>query len=461
MSITTLPQKVKSPWVLVPLFLLLVGSLATLWFFHSFEKKEYTVTTGSSPQARSNPLLAAQEYLRQSGYNSESVKGLNLLTQLPPVSDAIFIRHLPAGLSNSIISDLLSWVEQGGHLLVVPNPNSLESNHPGKTTLLEQLGVDILEKEKSDCGCPEDDDENTATASTDTEKVTKETTEEQQDKKIDKPESTIPAGPRHSLIYANLDENTVQLETLQPRLLRDNSNTAVFKIDGSYSIDYEVEEDKQRADQNEYIERDGAWLLQYQLGAGKVTVLSEMFLFNNYRIGDYDHAYFLSWLTREDSTTWLLYSTAVDPFLKILWKKAPLFWITLAILLLLIIWRLQMQSGSQLRPALDERYNIMQHIDATAQYNWRTSNLETMVKTNRKIVWNMLLGRKMGIQTEQANPEKIDIERLVQKTGMTKKQLHTAFQKAIETEQDLIQTSNFMQQLNTHISGGDKKKNDN
>jgi DNA-binding phage protein len=458
MTIKTLTQSVKSPWLLVPFFLLLVSCLSALWFFHNFEKKEYTITTGSSPQARNNPLLAAQEYLQLSGYRSESVKGLDLLTELPPVSDAIFIRHLPAGLSNSITKDLLFWVEQGGHLLVMPNLNALASTHPGRTTLFEQLGVDLVEREETDCGCPNDDEEDAA-ASTETDTVTEGTTGEQQENKTDQPEPTIEPGPYHLLIYADLDEQTIQLETLTPQLLRDKSNSAVFSIDGSYFIDYEEEEDKQRGDQNDYIERDGAWLLQYRIGAGKVTVLSEMYLFNNSRVGDYDHAFFLSWLTRDDSTVWMLYSTVTDSFLKILWEKAPLFWLTLAVLLVLIIWRLQMQSGSQLRPALDERHNIMQHIDATAQYYWRTSNLKAMVNYNRKVVWNRLIGRKMGVQADRQNMD-IDISRLAQKTGMTKKQLYAAFQQSIETEPDLIQTSNFMQHLNVHISGGDKKKND-
>jgi len=456
MTIKTLVQYGKSPWVLIPLLLLFLSVLAALWFFHNFEKKEYTITTGSSPQARNNPLLAAQEYLQQSGFRSESIKGLDLLADLPPVSDAIFIRNLPVGLSDSILSDLLFWVEKGGHLLVVPNLNSMESTHPGRTTLFEKLGVTILEMEKTDCGCPEEDDETITTASTDTEKA-EDTTEDSSVNEYDRPESTVARGLGPRLIYADLDEHSVQLETLTPRLLRDISESAVFTMDGSYFIDYEEEEDKQRGDQNDYVERDGSWLLQYQVEAGKVTVLSEMHLFNNYRIGDYDHAYFLSWLTEDDSTIWLMFSTNVDPFLKILWKKAPLFWLSLAMLLVFIVWRLQMQSGTQMRPALDERHNIMQHIDATAQYFWRTKNLKAMVKHNRKVVWKMLIGRKMGIQADQQKAG-INISRLAQKTGMTQKQLHTAFQQSVDTEQDLIQTSYLMQQLNMHISGGDKKQ---
>jgi hypothetical protein len=447
MTIKTVLQNTRSPWVLLSLFVLLAGFLATLWFFHNFEKKEYTINTGSSPQARNNPLLAAQEYLQQSGYHCESVKGLDLLTELPPVTDALFIRYFPAGLSNSMTSDLLAWVEQGGHLLVQPNLTSLKSDHPGRLTIFEKLGVNILEEEEEDCGCPEEDDGTAA----------EESSGEEQDKEIDKPESVTQQGPSHNLIYADLGDTTVQLETWYPDLLVDDSNSAVFSIDGSYSIDYEEEEDKQRGDQNDLVERNGAWLLQYRLGAGRVTVLSEMYLFNNYNIGDYDHAYFLSWLTRDDATIWLLYSTEVDAFLKILWKKAPLFWLAFSILLLLIIWRFQMQSGSQLRPALDERHNIMLHIDATAQYNWRTNNLASMVNNNRKVVWNMLIGRRMGIQADRKDTD-IDISRLAQKSGMTQQQLHTAFQQTIETEQDLIQASTYLQRLNMHMSGGENKE---
>ena len=72
--------------------------------------------------------------------------------------------------------------------------------------------------------------------------------------------------------------------------------------------------------------KDGAWLLQYDLGSGKVTVLSEMWLFRNGSIGEYDHAFFLSWLLRDTDRVWLIYATSSDPLGAILWSRLPYFW---------------------------------------------------------------------------------------------------------------------------------------
>ncbi len=459
MTVRAISVNVKSPWVFVPLLLLIFISTATFWFFYNFEKEEYTIHTGSSPQARKNPLLAAKEYLQQSGYRSESVEGLDLLAALPPSTDALVIRRLPGGLSNSITANLLNWVEQGGHLVMVPNANSQKSDHPGRNTLLEQLGIEVLEREKSNCGCPKKDDEKTTSESTDTNNSAADNTNDQPEKGAENSASTADPGPRNRIVYADLDEYSVQLETFRPRLLKDSSDTAVFKIDGSYFIDYEEEADKTRSDQNEYTEREGDWLLQYEWGLGRITVMSEMFLFSNHRIGDYDHAYFLTWLLSEAQTIWLLHSTEVESFLTLLWQKAPLFWLALLVVVVLTIWRLQMQSGSPLWPALDERHNIMYHIDATAQYNWRTNNLSAMVEGNRRTVWSDLISRKIGLQTDRQKMN-VAISRLVQKTGMTEKQLQAAFQQSIETEQDIIRTSKLMQRINMLISGGDKRKND-
>lgn len=445
----------RSSWLLVLFVLLVVGGLATLWFFQNFEKQEYTITTGSSPQARSNPLLAAQEYLQESGVRSESVKGIGLLADLPPPTDALIIRHLPTGLSKTLISNMLTWVEQGGHLVVVPHRNAMESDNPGRTTLFEQLGVAYAEKVEDDCGCPPEEDD-TAVTTTESEQLPTDNGDQNKEKSA-QPDEKGPSGPRNWLITTELDGQSVQLETLRPRLLRDTADSASLSINGSYITEYEEEEDKLHSDHSALKEREGDWLLQYKLGAGRVTVLSEMHLFTNYRIGDYDHAYFLSWLTRDDDTIWLLHSTNVEPFLKILWNKVPLFWVSLAVLMILLVWHLQMQSGSLLRPSLDERQNIMEHIGATAHYNWRTSGFSTMVSKNRKILWNMLIGRKMGLQPNHQKID-LDISRLSQKTGMTENELHSAFQKPIETEQDLIQSSGFMQQIHVHISGGEKKE---
>ncbi|MDJ0621617.1 MAG: DUF4350 domain-containing protein [Desulfocapsaceae bacterium] len=456
MTVKSIVQNVRSPWLILPVFVIVVVVTATAWFFYKFEKEDYTINTGSSPQARRNPLLAAQEYLNQSGFHSKSSAGLDLLAELPPPTDALLIRQLPSGLSDTITTNLLNWVEQGGHLVVVPNVYALESDHPGKNTLFEQLGVEVLEWKKTDCGCPETDDEQTTSPSPDNQEAVAKSANNQQDADTEDPGSTGDPGLRKRLIITDLEKSRVHLETFQPRLLRDVNAAAIFSIHGSYFIVHE-NEPKEDLTQNEYIVREGSWLLQFERGGGRVTVMSEMGIFSNQRIGDYDHAFFLSWLVDEDATIWLQYSTEVSSFLTILWQKAPLFWLSVMILVVFLIWRQQMQSGPQLQLTEDHRQNIMHHIDATAQFNWRTANLSTMVENNRKTIWNELLSRKLGILTGRQKTD-VTISRLVQKTGMTEEQLQATFQQTVATEQDIIRTTEYLQHIITLISGGEKRK---
>ena len=68
-----------------------IGGAGIFWFFSTFERKEVEVLGRPSPGAQRNLYLAAERLLRFVGTDAESVKGLDLLVDLPPVEDAVFV----------------------------------------------------------------------------------------------------------------------------------------------------------------------------------------------------------------------------------------------------------------------------------------------------------------------------------------------------------------------------------
>jgi hypothetical protein len=470
MSWSAATRKFRTPWVIVPIILLLALSLGTLWFFHNFERKEIEIHQGTSPAARNNPLLAAERYLLESGQPATNEKGMTFFSNLPSPRDAILILHLPGGLSKSISDNLIGWVEAGGHLLLMPNP--LASDHPGNSNVLKQLGVKLQESEDdSNCGCPSEAEEETD--SNDDAGISTEDSEDTVDTDLKGAEEneTVLDGtredeivdedddyhPYNTIIDLSVEGFSIQLESFSPTLLEDTLQSAVYRIDGSYHIEYEEEEDKKREDNYEKITEDGAWLLQYKVGAGRVTVLSEMLLFSNTRIGEYDHAFFLSWLVKDSDQVWLHHAGNTESLLAILWNKFTYFWISLIMLILLSLWKLQKQSGELLRPQSENRHSIMTHIDASGQYNWRINKLSTIIESNRKTLLHWWAGRKLGHGREGID---IDLVPLAAKLGISENEINEAFRRKIGSEQDLIITSRALQKIQTLIQGGESTRND-
>lgn len=457
MTFAGIAHKVRTPLVIVPILVVLPLALASVWFLNTFEKKPFEVQRGMSLAARTNPLLASQRYVQASGRPAESLQGMELFTNLPSPGDAILIRRLPLGLSQSITDSLYDWVAAGGHLLLVPNP--MGKHHPGAGNLLDKLGVRLQENDdSSDCGCPPDPEEDDLNTNTDQDQapVAEEIPATDVDEKDDDDDGYHPYNRITDLI---VDGFPIQLQFFGTTLLEDTNNAATYRIEGTFHMEYSEESDKNRLDNHKEIKQDGAWLLQYTIGAGTVTVLSETTLFHNSNIGERDHAFFLSWLLRDADKIWLLYASTMEPLSAIVWNSMPYFWISLIILTVLIIWRLQKRSGTVLQPPSANRRNILAHIEATGEYAWRMNKSSAMIATNRKAVLQWWAGHKLGQRPDLENKD-IDAAALAARSGISEQELHDAFRLKVDHEQHLIQTSRALQKIETLIQGGETNQND-
>jgi|GEM_PF-1250345 len=442
-------QKVRSPWVTVPVVLGIVLTLGTFWFLNNYEKKAFEEFRGGSPAARKNQLLAAQKYLETLGKKTVGYSEISYLSTLPPPKGALFIRRFPRGLNKSINDNLFAWVESGGHLLITPNFWQKDTLSNGD--ILARLGVQ-MEKNENDCGCPP----KTGTVQTKTKdkKEPKQTVVVQTKKK-----KTNGYHPYDSIIDLDIDGRLIHLEYFGAALLTDSKKSATLRINGSYHISYREKADKKRKDNNSIKNKKGDWLLQYKVGKGKITVLSENTLFTNQAIGKYDHAFLLSWLLQDDKTVRLLYSSNTKGLPVLVWEKMPLFWVSLSVILVLLIWRLQKRGGSLLQPEMEEQLNILTHIDASGTFSWRTNSARTIIAANRKAVLKRWAERKLGYKQDQ-DTRQLSAATLAAKTGFPEKDVFNAFRIRVESEQDLIKTSRALQEIHKRLHGGESTRHD-
>lgn len=442
-----------SPWLTVPGLMVLALLLGTVWFLYTFEKEEYEYTRDLSPEALRNPLLAAEKYMRRVGHPSQGVKGSQIFLDMPSVSDAILIRYSPSGLGREMSENLDSWVKDGGHLLVLPD--RVDSDHPEASGLLEKLGIQV-KKATAECGCP---DPSTKGAEDDSER-------EQQGSE-DEQEELEDVVITDRVLELEIEGQDITLEYSGSPLLMDINDTAIYRIAGSHRRLYEEEkrgswqgeptardESSGRQRVERYQEEKENWLLQYRLGNGKITVISDLSNFFNGTIGARDHAFFLSWLLKNDHKIWFLYTIKGESLVAELWKRAPTFWVIFFLFILLWLWRMQKQSGKILSFQGGAERNILAHIEATGNYYWRQGMSANIIEMNRRVLFTrwcrLYLG---GGQTAENLPEVMDS---FLKKGGSEEEFRITFTSQVNNEQELIRVSREMMNIQKQIQGGDK-----
>ncbi|MCU7846976.1 MAG: DUF4350 domain-containing protein [Candidatus Thiodiazotropha sp. (ex Lucinoma kastoroae)] len=364
--------------------LILLCGFFTLWFVENFERHSKQIHSGMTTEARRNPLLAAEYYLSRLEIDVTSHAGRQFLAEPPQRPGLLLVRDLGPPLPQARVASLLAWVESGGHLLVTPG-TLLEDGpvHP----LLEQFGVAIVSREST-----EDEDE-----------------DEDEDEEI----STL--------------------------FLPDESASTQIKFDNNKWFDVESEQAHWAAPDEDYPQ-----LLIFPWGEGRVTFLSDSDFFSNDRIGEHDHALLLARLVGDSNPVWLLYSSQMPSLLSLLWRHAPYLLITLALLVLLMIWRLSQRSGPLILPTSRQRRDLLEHLQAAAEFAWRHDPSAGLFERGRLVVEKRWLASHPLLHHLD---EEARCQWLAEKTGMTAHSIHQALYPHQGDTGHLIKTMTNLQRL--------------
>ncbi len=392
------------------LALLLATGLGTAWFLSNFERKERVIQDRFSLAARQNPLLAATRLLQGLGRDAQSSSGRELLVNLPPAGDALLLYRQTGMLSPSGFDDLHDWIEAGGHLIITPQYTLDNDEMPYRDDMAAIL-ADVRRRNLADgapCGCgnededvPADNDQAAGSAS---------------------PEPDQEPAPEG--VSLTLDDTSVQLNFSQYRYLEEGKIPATFRIDRESG--------------------EGAYLLQYRKGRGKLTILLENTLFNNRRIGRYDHGWLLNWLVRDDHKIWLLYAGNRDGIFTLLRRNLPRFLIACIGLLLFTVWYWQYRIGPFRHSTTSPRRNVLTHIDALGRFSWeldQAASLVDQIREQSRIYWQ----RRMPGKGQRDN--RVDPAVVASLTGLDVTIIENALYRKVVTEQDIIIVSRCLQQL--------------
>ena len=116
----------------------LLGIGGRWWFFDNYEQKSREVFTGLRGEARVNPLLAAERFVRASADGNRMVTEARSLAQVSALDDGevLILSRYRAGFSPAQIESLVAWVERGGLLITEP------ANAAGDDPLFDALAIE-------------------------------------------------------------------------------------------------------------------------------------------------------------------------------------------------------------------------------------------------------------------------------------------------------------------------------
>ncbi|HEX7641889.1 MAG TPA: DUF4350 domain-containing protein [Burkholderiaceae bacterium] len=194
---------------------------------------------------------------------------------------------------------------------------------------------------------------------------------------------------------------------------------------------------------------DGASAVRiFDYGKGRVVILAERY-FDNYSLPAYDHGELLlglAALNAHGKNVILIEHVDIASWLSILWHAAPYAICVLAAFLLLWAWYSMRRFGPQLPEPDDRRRALLEHIDASGRWLWKSTRGRDIMLAAMRRVTERTLTRRIP-ELRKLAPER-QVERLAADGKMSRAELERAlldapgrlpieFTRQIQTLQDL------------------------
>jgi len=386
----------RRDYVLLTIVALVLAAVA-LWFYSNFELREEREHVGFQGRARTDDLLAAEQFLKRTDTPVKSVDSLLALQDLPPPADTIVLPTPRRTVGAERSAELLDWVRRGGQLVVVTWTLTAQPKKTGKRADQPKAPGEKAKSGRDDSSgkLPP------ALAAT-----------ERKDPLLD------PLGVRQYFNGFDVDSKDyvpadvvinhipdfLQVAFAPAYRLADTSGKAVASVSDDY----------------------GTHLLHYRIGRGGLTVLSDYNFMQNGHIGKYDHAAFLWQLVHWNGhrgRVWLVHSDDMPPLLSLLAAKAWPVLIALAVLLAAWLWAASRRFGPLQADPEPVRRSLREHIRASGRFLWQQGHGRRLLDSVRRALLERLDALYPG--TSHLGPQAL-AERLSELTGEPAREIANA-----------------------------------
>ncbi|ROL79569.1 hypothetical protein BK636_21365 [Pseudomonas chlororaphis] len=324
--------------------LLVAGLLGGLLLYLYLNARPYqeTIDHGPSPQARANPYLAAEMFLRQRGLQVHHANGLEVLPTLKPQQNSLLLLGERSNMTPQQVEQLLDWARAGGRLLFVAE--ALWNKEAGRSgdLLLDRLHLrQFLSK----------------------------------DLKAPPPGAGKEPYPKLTKLY-----------------LEDQDAPAYIGFDTDFHL-----EDPNNLAQSWANSARATHMMQLSYGQGSVTVLTDAEIWKTPLIAKYDNAWLL-WYLSADSDITLLFDTDHDSLWSLLLKYFPQALVALAALLGLWLWHVGVRHGPMQAPMPRARRQLREHLQASAHFLLRHTGQQGLLHSLQQDILRRAQHRHPGFE---------------------------------------------------------------
>lgn len=335
--------------------------IASLPQLNRLEHYQEVVDQGPSPEARANPYLAAETFLRGQGISVKTLQALNTLPDTHPQAQTLMLLDSREDMTPAEVKRLLSWTRAGGRLVFVAEQLWDEQKGRSGDLLLDELQIHQF--------------------------LTRDVREQD---RLREPEQARPVVP---LRTPNIQAPKTPWPELTRLYVQNESDPAYMSFDPAFHLDDPLDHAQSWANS-----ADATHLLQMVYGKGLITVLTDADIWKTRAIGKYDNAWLLWYLSQESAVT-LVLSTDHDDLLSLLWRYFPQALLALTLLLSAGLWHSGMRQGP-LQPAPSRaRRQLSEHLRASADFILRRKGQHALLRTLQQDILRRARQRHPGFET--------------------------------------------------------------
>lgn len=330
--------------ILVGLLTTVLLVLAGLYTSRQLEHYEEIVDQGPSPQARANPYLAAEHFLRAQSIRVQVDNGFATLPDTGQRRQTLMLLDSREHMTPGQVDALLEWTRSGGHLVFVAERRWEDAKGRSGDLLLDKIGVRPY--------------------------LSKDLGNQEQEEAPDIERSRLPIP-----LMAPTPKSPRVLWPELTRLYLENENAPAYM---SFNPAFHLE-DPQDLSHSWANSAQATHLLQIAQGNGLITVLSDAEVWKTRSIGKYDNAWLL-WYLAQDSAVTLVLQTRHDNLFTLILHYFPLALGALALLTAMTLWHVGVRNGPLRLPASRSRRQLTEHARACADFLSRHNGQQALLK---------------------------------------------------------------------------------
>ncbi|WP_322614679.1 DUF4350 domain-containing protein [Pseudomonas sp. BIC9C] len=295
---------------------------------------------GPSPEAKANPYLAAELFLRQQGLSVDHANGLDILPSLDPHQHSLLLFGDRYNMTPRQIDQVMNWTRAGGRLLFVAESLWDEKLGHSNDLLLDRVQVhQLLSK----------------------------------DLKAPPPNVGEDPYPQLTKLY-----------------LEGEDAPAYAGFDTAFHL-----EDPKNLAQAWANSARATHMMQLDHGLGSIIVVTDADLWKTPAIDQYDNAWLLWYLTADTRVT-LIFNTDHDSLPTLLLRYFPQALVALLALIGLGFWHFGVRQGPLQEPAPKARRQLQEHLHASADFILRRSGQHSLLRALQQDILRRVRHRHPG-----------------------------------------------------------------